>query len=128
MSVRSGFKYGMGRFSRARGNSFFSKVFNGDKLPRHLLYSFPSLPTNFARLGESPICGFAEQNQPLIGLVNALRLSSEISDEEAAVLDASDNAGVMSASLVLDAIELIACLREWSGIITSRDCGVRRSM
>ena len=110
MNAGNFFRAGAGRFARARGSSVFARAFNGE-LPRHFV-SFPvSFPVSFSRLGELPLSGFAEQ--PLAGVLNAMRLSQDVSDLEAPVESSED--AVLAASGVMDAIELISCLREWSG-------------
>ena len=101
--------FGVGRFARARGTSHFARAFNGD-LPRFVSYA-PSFAIPFAKLGELPLSGFAEQRHPLLGLLNAMRLSESACDVEAG----DGEEAISVAGNLWDAVELLSCFREWSG-------------
>jgi hypothetical protein len=110
MAIFGCFRGGVGRFAKARGSSHFARAFNG-QLPRQFA-SQASFPVSFARLGELPLCGFAEQDNPITGLVNSMRLSEEISDLE------SDNEEELKATSLASAEvveKIISSIREWSG-------------
>ena len=99
---------GVGRFARARGTSHFARAFNGE-VPRFVSYA-PSFATSFAGLGELPLTGFAEQRHPLLGVLNAMRVSDTACDVEA-----GDDEEALVAGSLWDTVELVSCFREWSG-------------
>jgi len=112
--MNSGFFKGAGRFSRARGVSHFARAFNGE-LPR--FFGSVNFAKPFRCLSELPLGGFAEQGQPLAGVLNAMRLSEEVSDLEENV----DVSEVLATAL--DSLEM-STLKEWSGF--SVCCETRR--
>ena len=102
---------GVGRFARARGSSVFARAFNGE-LPRNFS-NFAFNKQSFAKMGEIPLGGFAEQSHPLLGLLNSLRTASE---GEGTELDLSEGEEGLDATLLLSTVGME--LNQWSLGIT----------